>query len=139
MKTLRHIGVGTLVMATSPSLSQPPAIDWYTIDGGGGTSSGGVFVVMGTVGQPDAGTMSGGAFTLNGGFWVGGTAGGPTCDPDVNCDGSSDGFDVEVMEQAVGGDFSNFCQGDPDFNRDGSVDGFDVEAVEQVVGGAPCP
>jgi hypothetical protein len=63
----------------------------------------------------------------------------PVCDADVNCDGSTDGFDVEVMEQAVGGDTSNFCQGDPDFNRDGSVDGFDVESVEQVVGGAPCP
>jgi hypothetical protein len=61
------------------------------------------------------------------------------CDADVNCDGSVDGFDVEVMEQAVGGDMSNFCQPDADFNGDGSVDGFDVEAVEQVVGGAPCP
>jgi hypothetical protein len=62
-----------------------------------------------------------------------------SCDPDVNCDGSADGFDVEAMEQAVGGDMSNFCQADPDFNRDGSVDGFDVEAVEGVVGGEPCP
>jgi hypothetical protein len=64
---------------------------------------------------------------------------GPACDPDVNCDGSADGFDVEVMEQAVGGDLSNFCQADTDFNGDGSVDGFDVEAVEQVIGGSPCP
>jgi hypothetical protein len=61
------------------------------------------------------------------------------CDADVNCDGSVDGFDVEVMEQAVGGDVTNFCQPDDDFNHDGSVDGFDVEAVEQVVGGLPCP
>jgi hypothetical protein len=63
----------------------------------------------------------------------------PGCDPDVNCDGSNDGFDVEVMEQAVGGNMTNFCQADPDFNGDGSVDGFDVEAVEAVVGGSPCP
>jgi hypothetical protein len=63
----------------------------------------------------------------------------PRCDADVNCDGSADGFDVETMEQAVAGDFANFCQSDADFNRDGSVDGFDVEAVEQVVGGSPCP
>jgi hypothetical protein len=63
----------------------------------------------------------------------------PGCDPDVNCDGSVDGFDVEVMEQAVAGDLSNFCRTDPDFNHDGSVDGFDVESVEAVVGGAPCP
>jgi hypothetical protein len=44
-------------------------IDWFTIDGGGGTSTGGVFAVSGTVGQPDAGTMSGGSHTLQGGFW----------------------------------------------------------------------
>jgi hypothetical protein len=64
---------------------------------------------------------------------------GPPCDPDVNCDGSADGFDVETMERAVGGDASEFCQGNLDFNQDGSVDGFDIESVESVVGGAPCP
>jgi hypothetical protein len=37
----------------------PYRIDWYTIDGGGGTStggtgSGGPYVLTGTIGQPDA-------------------------------------------------------------------------------------
>jgi hypothetical protein len=63
----------------------------------------------------------------------------PVCNPDVNCDGSTDGFDVEVMERAAGGDLTDFCQHEPDFNRDGSVDGFDVETLERVIGGAPCP
>ena len=45
------------------------ALDWSTIDGGGGTSTGGVYSVSGTIGQPDAGAMSGGTFTLIGGFW----------------------------------------------------------------------
>ena len=45
------------------------AIDWFTIDGGGGTSTGGVYSVSGTIGQPDAGTMSGGNYSLAGGFW----------------------------------------------------------------------
>ena len=45
------------------------AIDWSSIDGGGGTSTGGVYSVSGTIGQPDAGTMSGGNYTLSGGFW----------------------------------------------------------------------
>ena len=45
------------------------AIDWSTLDGGGGTSTGGVYSVSGTIGQPDAGKMSGGNFTLEGGFW----------------------------------------------------------------------
>jgi len=34
-----------------------------------GASTGGVFTVSGTIGQPDAGTMSGGNYTLQGGFW----------------------------------------------------------------------
>ncbi|HOW68719.1 MAG TPA: hypothetical protein P5186_27825 [Candidatus Paceibacterota bacterium] len=47
------------------------SIDWSTIDGGGSTSAGGQYVLSGTIGQPDAGAMSGGTFTLNGGFWPG--------------------------------------------------------------------
>jgi hypothetical protein len=46
------------------------SLDWWTVDGGGGTSTGGVYSVSGTIGQPDAGTMSGGSFTLTGGFWA---------------------------------------------------------------------
>ncbi len=45
------------------------SIDWFSIDGGGGASTGGIYSVSGTVGQPDAGTMSGGPFALHGGFW----------------------------------------------------------------------
>ena len=45
------------------------SLDWSTIDGGGGTSTGGVYSVSGTIGQPDAGAMSGGQFNLVGGFW----------------------------------------------------------------------
>jgi hypothetical protein len=51
------------------ALAQQYSIDWYTIDGGGGTSTGGVYAVSGTIGQPDAGAMSGGNYTLEGGFW----------------------------------------------------------------------
>lgn len=61
----------TLVaFATLPAVAQY-AINWYTIDGGGGTSSGGVYEVSGTIGQPDAGpVMTGGDFALTGGFWA---------------------------------------------------------------------
>ena len=45
------------------------AIDWFTIDGGGGQSSGGAYTLVGTIGQPEAATSSGGAYTLEGGFW----------------------------------------------------------------------
>jgi hypothetical protein len=47
------------------------AIDWHTMDGGGGTSTGAVYSVSGTIGQPDAGgPMTGGNFSLTGGFWA---------------------------------------------------------------------
>ena len=47
------------------------SIDWFTVDGGGGTSTGGTYAVSGTIGQPDAGgPMSGGNYSLTGGFWA---------------------------------------------------------------------
>jgi hypothetical protein len=50
-------------------------LTWNTIDGGGYTwSEGGGYALGGTVGQPDAGVLSGGSYTLLGGFWGGGTA-----------------------------------------------------------------
>ena len=45
------------------------SIDWFTIDGGGGTSTGGVYSLSGTIGQPDAGKLAGGSYDLRGGFW----------------------------------------------------------------------
>ena len=47
-------------------------INWYTIDGGGGASSGGDFTLTGTIGQPDAAYSRGGNYELLGGFWPGG-------------------------------------------------------------------
>ncbi len=44
-------------------------ITWYTIDGGGGTSSGGSFKLEGTVGQHDAAYSQGPQYKLYGGFW----------------------------------------------------------------------
>ncbi|MBI3850307.1 MAG: hypothetical protein HY298_08470 [Verrucomicrobia bacterium] len=59
-----------LAALTIRTEAQPFSIDWFTIDSGGGTSTGGVYVVSGTVGQPDAGaTMSGGNYSVDGGFW----------------------------------------------------------------------
>ncbi len=52
-----------------PAFAQSYKLDWFTIDGGGGTSTGGVYSVSGTLGQPDAGAQSGGSFSITGGFW----------------------------------------------------------------------
>ena len=42
-----------------------------TIDGGGGTSSGGQYIVSGTIGQHDAAYSEGEQYELLGGFWPG--------------------------------------------------------------------
>jgi hypothetical protein len=69
MKT-KHVLFCLLTCALGvAAVAQQYSIDWSTIDGGGGTSTGGVYAVTGTIGQPDAGAMSGGNFTLQGGFW----------------------------------------------------------------------
>lgn len=43
-------------------------LSWFTIEGGGGTSSGGVYVLTGTIGQPDSWTSSSDDYELSGGF-----------------------------------------------------------------------
>jgi hypothetical protein len=60
-----------LVMIGSFARAQSYSLEWFTIDGGGGTSTGGGYSLSGTIGQPDAGgPLTGGNFTLNGGFWA---------------------------------------------------------------------
>jgi hypothetical protein len=46
------------------------SINWYKVAGGGGTSIGATYQVTGTIGQPDASAaMSGGQYSVTGGFW----------------------------------------------------------------------
>ena len=62
--------ISSFALLTFSCVAQDYSIDWYSIDGGGGASTGGVYSVTGTIGQPDAGaTMSGGSYTIDGGFW----------------------------------------------------------------------
>jgi len=67
MKT--GLTLAAFLWVTLSAVAQTYSIDWSTIDGGGGTSTGGVYSVTGTIGQSDASAMSGGNFTLEGGFW----------------------------------------------------------------------
>jgi hypothetical protein len=67
--------VAASVLANVSALSQSGGdyiLDWSTIDGGGGTSRGGQYVLTGTIGQPDAGYSAAGGYELLGGFWPGG-------------------------------------------------------------------
>jgi hypothetical protein len=62
---------GLAISAASASIQAAGySVSWYTFDGGGGNSTGGVYTLMGTIGQPDAGSHSGGDYDLTGGFWT---------------------------------------------------------------------
>ena len=61
----------SIMAPLSSVLAQGYSIDWYKIAGGGGTSTGGVYSVSGTIGQHDSGgPLTGGSFSLTGGFWA---------------------------------------------------------------------
>jgi len=59
------------VLFSAPALGQYN-LGWHTIDGGGGSSGGGPYMLTGTIGQPDAAYSAGGEYELLGGFWPGG-------------------------------------------------------------------
>ena len=72
MKTTFALAVAVSLFAlVGRTSAQSYAIDWFAIGGGGGTSTGGVFAVSSTLGQPDANSqpMTNGNFSLTGGFW----------------------------------------------------------------------
>lgn len=61
---------GALALAACGSAAQPYQLSTSTIDGGGGTLTGTVHVLSGTIGQSDAsGPMVGMTYELTGGFW----------------------------------------------------------------------
>ena len=65
-----------LLGGTGWTLAAAPgyALARWTVDGGGSAPhTTGSYALNSTTGQPDAHTWSGGAYTLNGGFWGGGT------------------------------------------------------------------
>ena len=49
-------------------------LSWWTVDGGGDVSTGGQYALSGAVGQPDAGTLKSGEYTVAGGFFAGGSS-----------------------------------------------------------------
>ena len=66
-------GVGLVRAQLGPGYE----LRWSTVDGGGAVGAGapGSYALNGTAGQPDAGSWSGGSYTLSGGFWVSAMAG----------------------------------------------------------------
>lgn len=80
-------------------------------------STGGDFELSGTIGQPDAGMMEGGGFTLSGGFWF------ELQPTDCNDDGLVSLFDYEAFTSCLlgpsGGIGATPC---PCFDVDGDGD-----------------
>ncbi len=113
-------------------------LTWYTVDGGGATfSTGGDFELGGTIGQPDAGAMSGGDFRLEGGFWAVAV---PTCGclSDVNNDGQRTGADIQGFVDCLTAVGTNCACADVD-----GMPGLDVNDVavfvDNLIIGATCP
>ncbi len=94
---------------------------WFTIDGGGGSSTSGQFELTGTIGQPDAGpAMSAGSFELVGGFWHSPAA--RSCPADLDGDGVVAIGDLLIVLAAWDGP-------DGDITGDGSTDVADLLAL----------
>jgi hypothetical protein len=66
------LGLASLILATALRTwaAGPYGLSWSTVDGGGASfSTSGSTTLGGTVGQHDAGVISGGSFQVAGGFW----------------------------------------------------------------------
>jgi len=100
-------------------------LSWWTIDGGGVTfATGGAFTLGATIGQSDASNaLTGGAFSLTGGFWFT-----PACIPtngDVDGNGCVDDADLLQVLFTFGSTGSNPA----DVNCDSLVDDADLLIV----------
>jgi hypothetical protein len=71
MKLIASLTVASALLPAGNLFAQTYSIDWFKIAGGGGTSTGGIYSVSGTLGQPHArGPMTNDPFSLTGGFWA---------------------------------------------------------------------
>ncbi len=65
--------LGLALLAAGVARAYPDLVydlSWHTVAGGGGEGTqGGAYELSGSIGQPDAGELTGGNYTLTGGFW----------------------------------------------------------------------
>jgi hypothetical protein len=119
------ICVALCLAIAASALAQDFDLPWYTLDGGGyAYSTGGPFTLGGAIGQPHAGpVMTGGNFTLTGGFWTF-----PTPIPgDINGDGLVDVADLLWLATTFGTRTGDAGYRRPcDLNVDNAIDVSDV-------------
>jgi hypothetical protein len=58
-----------LMTAHTPVRAADYKLSWSSLEGGGGKSQGGAYVVIGVIGQPETGVSSGGSYQVDGGIW----------------------------------------------------------------------
>jgi hypothetical protein len=61
---------GTVLLGTQSSPGQDFSIDAFSIEALSATSSGEGFILTGSIGEPESDLMTGGEFSLKGGFWA---------------------------------------------------------------------
>jgi len=71
IRALCHCASVAAMLIGYGAFAQSYTVDWYKIAGGAGISTNGQYSISGTIGQPDAsGVMSGGNYSVTGGFWA---------------------------------------------------------------------
>lgn len=74
-------GVTVALLGAAPAFATL-GLTWYTVDAGGVTAAtGGTLTLGATAAQPDAGTLLGGLYRLEGGFWLGSAGASGLLDP----------------------------------------------------------
>jgi len=124
MRPSRHIhrtvAAFALLVAASASVTAQLEIVRSTVDGGGVINSiGGTFELSGTIGQPDAGLMTGGPFEVTGGFWF------AIPPADCNEDGLVNLLDHKALVQCLSGPGGPAAAGSCrclDVDQNGTVD-----------------
>lgn len=96
------LGIGAAAAGQDPQIQPSTATDephpqakilqtydlsWWSVDGGGGTSTDGNFTLTGSIGQPDVGISRACGTVMSGGVW----SGSEPCEAPVFCDGFESG------------------------------------------------
>jgi len=135
----RYALVLPLLLVVSLAVADTFQISWWTVDGGGGAAAGKGLELDGTIGQPDAspaGALTGGGYSLTGGFWAFAV---PACesyapvDYDRDCDVDHDDFMIWAScarGSRIAHDGTEICQA-ADFDGDNDVDQTDFAAFQR--------
>ena len=127
------VGLALSAGAMSMVRGTPLTLEWTTVDGGGGRSTGGGLALTGTIAQHDANPLAqsdprrsqGGAFELRGGFWPGPATLAPGCPADLDHNGIVDASDLAMLLGSWGPPLTP----DLDLVPNGSIDAADLAVL----------